>query len=92
MLWLAHQDQVNYLKKKFPLGLMAKVGPPRFFLDLRNLPPALRPSLNLIRPWRNIGSEYSEKNPTGYYEPLNPVELFDGVVFLDKLTGARGLP
>ncbi len=25
LLWLAHQDQVNHLKKKFPLGLMAKV-------------------------------------------------------------------
>ncbi len=29
LLWLAHQDQVNYLKKKFPLGLMAKVELPR---------------------------------------------------------------
>ncbi|GAA5121830.1 ATP-dependent RNA helicase HrpA [Luteolibacter yonseiensis] len=29
LLWLAHQDQVNYLKKKFPLGLMAKVEMPR---------------------------------------------------------------
>jgi ATP-dependent helicase HrpA len=25
LLWFAHADQVNYLKKKFPLGLMAKV-------------------------------------------------------------------
>ncbi|MFT4177094.1 MAG: ATP-dependent RNA helicase HrpA [Luteolibacter sp.] len=29
LLWLAHQDPVNYLKKKFPLGLMAKVEMPR---------------------------------------------------------------
>jgi ATP-dependent helicase HrpA len=29
LLWLAHQDQVKYLKKKFPLGLMAKVEMPR---------------------------------------------------------------
>ena len=29
LLWLAHQDQVNYLKKKFPLGMMAKVELPR---------------------------------------------------------------
>lgn len=29
LLWLAHQDQVNYLKKKFPLGMMAKVEMPR---------------------------------------------------------------
>ncbi|NJR42918.1 MAG: DUF3418 domain-containing protein [Akkermansiaceae bacterium] len=29
LLWLAHGDQVNYLKKKFPLGLMAKVEIPR---------------------------------------------------------------
>jgi ATP-dependent helicase HrpA len=29
LLWLAHADQVAYLKKKFPLGLMAKVELPR---------------------------------------------------------------
>jgi ATP-dependent helicase HrpA len=29
LLWLAHPDQVAYLKKKFPLGLMAKVELPR---------------------------------------------------------------
>jgi ATP-dependent helicase HrpA len=29
LLWLAHPDQVNHLKKKFPLGLMAKVEMPR---------------------------------------------------------------
>lgn len=29
LLWLAHADQVNFLKKKFPLGLMAKVELPR---------------------------------------------------------------
>ena len=29
MLWLAHADQVNHLRKKFPLGLMAKVELPR---------------------------------------------------------------
>jgi ATP-dependent helicase HrpA len=29
LLWLAHQDQVNYLRKKFPLGMMAKVELPR---------------------------------------------------------------
>ncbi len=29
LLWLAHADQVNYLRKKFPLGLMAKVELPR---------------------------------------------------------------
>lgn len=29
LLWLAHADQVNYLRKKFPLGLMAKVEMPR---------------------------------------------------------------
>jgi ATP-dependent helicase HrpA len=29
LLCLAHGDQVNYLKKKFPLGLMAKVEMPR---------------------------------------------------------------
>ena len=29
LLWLAHQDQVNHLRKKFPLGLMAKVELPR---------------------------------------------------------------
>ena len=32
LLWLAHQDQVNYLKKKFPLGMMAKVELPRLGL------------------------------------------------------------
>lgn len=29
LLWLAHPDQVAHLKKKFPLGLMAKVEIPR---------------------------------------------------------------
>jgi len=29
LLWLAHADQVAYLQKKFPLGLMAKVEMPR---------------------------------------------------------------
>lgn len=29
LLWLAHTDQVNHLKKKFPLGMMAKVEMPR---------------------------------------------------------------
>ncbi len=29
LLWLAHADQVNYLRKKFPLGMMAKVELPR---------------------------------------------------------------
>ena len=29
LLWLAHADQVAYLKKKFPLGMMAKVELPR---------------------------------------------------------------
>ncbi|MEO5712432.1 MAG: ATP-dependent RNA helicase HrpA [Luteolibacter sp.] len=29
LLWLAHPDQVAYLTKKFPLGLMAKVEMPR---------------------------------------------------------------
>ncbi|HEX7261536.1 MAG TPA: DUF3418 domain-containing protein, partial [Luteolibacter sp.] len=29
LLWFAHEDQVNYLRKKFPLGLMAKVELPR---------------------------------------------------------------
>jgi ATP-dependent helicase HrpA len=29
LLWLAHAEQVAYLKKKFPLGLMAKVELPR---------------------------------------------------------------
>ena len=29
LLWLAHQDQANHLKKKFPLGMMAKVELPR---------------------------------------------------------------
>jgi len=29
LLWLAHGDQVAYLRKKFPLGLMAKVELPR---------------------------------------------------------------
>ena len=29
LLWLAHQEQVAYLKKKFPLGMMAKVELPR---------------------------------------------------------------
>ncbi len=29
LLWMAHPDQVAYLKKKFPLGLMAKVELPR---------------------------------------------------------------
>ncbi|NJM37356.1 MAG: ATP-dependent RNA helicase HrpA [Akkermansiaceae bacterium] len=29
LLWLAHGEQVNYLKKKFPLGLMVKVEMPR---------------------------------------------------------------
>lgn len=29
LLWLAHPDQVAYLQKKFPLGLMAKVEMPR---------------------------------------------------------------
>jgi ATP-dependent helicase HrpA len=29
LLWLAHADQVAYLRKKFPLGLMAKVELPR---------------------------------------------------------------
>ncbi len=29
LLWLAHGDQVAYLKKKFPLGLMARVELPR---------------------------------------------------------------
>ncbi|MES2475087.1 MAG: ATP-dependent RNA helicase HrpA [Verrucomicrobiota bacterium] len=29
LLWIAHPDQVNHLKKKFPLGLMAKVEMPR---------------------------------------------------------------
>ncbi len=29
LLWLAHPDQVNHLKKKFPLGMMAKVEMPR---------------------------------------------------------------
>ncbi len=29
LLWLAHTDQVNYLRKKFPLGMMAKVELPR---------------------------------------------------------------
>ena len=29
LLWLAHAEQVNYLRKKFPLGLMAKVELPR---------------------------------------------------------------
>ena len=32
LLWLAHQEQVNYLKKKFPLGMMAKVELPRLGL------------------------------------------------------------
>ncbi len=29
LLWLAHGDQVNFLRKKFPLGMMAKVEMPR---------------------------------------------------------------
>ncbi len=29
LLWLAHPDQVNHLRKKFPLGMMAKVELPR---------------------------------------------------------------
>ena len=29
LLWLAHAEQVNYLRKKFPLGLMSKVEMPR---------------------------------------------------------------
>lgn len=29
LLWLAHADQVNHLRKKFPLGMMAKIELPR---------------------------------------------------------------
>ena len=29
LLWLAHQEQVAYLRKKFPMGIMAKVELPR---------------------------------------------------------------
>ncbi|MCH7905242.1 MAG: erythromycin esterase family protein [Armatimonadetes bacterium] len=70
---------------------LAMTGKPTFFLSLNDLDPETYEWLKKPRPIRGIGASYDPGQPERYYEVLSATEMFDGLVFINRIRSSRAL-
>jgi erythromycin esterase len=83
----AYQGTMGWYLRRAELGDL--------FLDLRAPRPEgpSREWAELSHPMRSIGNGYAPSNPSGYYRgPVIPGASYDGLVFIERTTPARGNP
>jgi erythromycin esterase len=72
-------------------AILSAAGHPAFFLDLRTQDGELRDWLGQPHSFRSCGSQWNRDDPDRQLTSETLAKAYDGLVFLEKTTAARGL-